>query len=560
MIKKFTLFMVCAICALVANAQTGSGIYLRGEVNGWSDDETVMQDWQFAKIEEGVYILQDKPIYGTFKIGDLSWSEYDYGSNGTVPVMGEEYTLAAKGGDIDLGDAEYQCETITLKIANGNATLLLKGTTQGEVPVDYPFYLAGEMNGWAPNSQDYGFSLEGNGCYSLTFDEAKTFPANTEFKITDGTNIWYGSDNMEGYKLNSNTVYYLNGGDNAKLAEEIVCKKILFIDYSGTHAVYFLTEDNVNSLYIVGPAAVGEWAANNGVKLEYNQETGHYTGTFTTTADNQDFGFARYLTESSGSSDFNVFNALRYGYTENATVEVGVPALFKDFSNVDNNNLALSAPAGTYNIDVDFSNKTFTVTSDEEPAPEYPELFIIGNIREANVFVPNDGEPLTVVSEGVFEIEDIHVYAGKDGYGYFAFTTDLGRSDSDWEYVNSHRYGPEEEHYPIEEDIPAEIGMHGDTSFQIADGTYDMTVDLTKGFITVTRSDGEEAGVEELAGNEASVVAGDGEIRVNGNATVSIYNVCGQRIAADSNATSFSVPAGIYVVVANGKAQKVAVR
>ena len=160
----------------------------------------------------------------------------------------------------------------------------------------------------------------------------------------------------------------------------------------------------------------------------------------------------------------------------------------------------------------------------------------------------------------MFEIEDIHVYAGKDGYGYFAFTTDLGRSDSDWESVNSHRYGPEEEHYPIEEDIPAEIGMHGDTSFQIADGTYDMTVDLTKGFITVTRSDGEEAGVEELAGNEVSVVAGDGEIRVNGNATVSIYNVCGQRIAADSNATSFSVPAGIYVVVANGKAQKVAVR
>lgn len=215
--------MVCAICALVANAQTGSGIYLRGDVNGWSADETVMQDWQFVETEEGVYILENKTISGKFKIGDLSWSDAcNYGSNGTVPVMGEEYALTAKGGDINLGEAEYQCETITLKIANGNATLLLKGTTQGEEPVKYPFYLAGDenINNWTP-SPEYGFILEGNGCYSLTFDEAQTFPADTEFKITDGT-TWYGSNNMEGYKLNSNTVYYLNEGDNAKLAEEIV--------------------------------------------------------------------------------------------------------------------------------------------------------------------------------------------------------------------------------------------------------------------------------------------------------------------------------------------------
>lgn len=69
-----------------------------------------------------------------------------------------------------------------------------------------------------------------------------------------------------------------------------------------------------------------------------------------------------------------------------------------------------------------------------------------------------------------------------------------------------------------------------------------------------------QGNVDAIDGEEVNIVAGDGEIRVNGAATVAIYNVCGQRIAADSNATSFCVPAGIYVVVADGKTMKVAVR
>ena len=89
-------------------------------------------------------------------------------------------------------------------------------------------------------------------------------------------------------------------------------------------------------------------------------------------------------------------------------------------------------------------------------------------------------------------------------------------------------------------------------------GNYTVRFDINTGAFTLTEST--EAGVEELDGEDVSVVAGDGEIRVNGAATVAIYNVCGQRIAADSNATSFSVTAGIYVVVADGKTMKVAVR
>ena len=89
-------------------------------------------------------------------------------------------------------------------------------------------------------------------------------------------------------------------------------------------------------------------------------------------------------------------------------------------------------------------------------------------------------------------------------------------------------------------------------------GTYTVRFDINTGNFTLTENT--EAGIDDLENEEVSVIAGNGEIRVNGEATVSIYNVCGQRIAADSNAGSFSVPAGIYIVVANGKATKVAVK
>ena len=51
--KKFTLFLMCALCALVGNA-AGSGIFIRGGVTNWNADPA----WEFQTTEkEGVYTL-----------------------------------------------------------------------------------------------------------------------------------------------------------------------------------------------------------------------------------------------------------------------------------------------------------------------------------------------------------------------------------------------------------------------------------------------------------------------------------------------------------------------
>ena len=148
MMKKSTLF-VClfALCSFVANA-VPSGIYLMGGVNSWGLDQDVLSEWEFDDNGDGTYTLSDKSLFGEFKIGDPSWSTYNYGSNGSVPQLGEAYTLAAGGGNINLGDVTYNCETITLTVAaDGSATLLIEGTEEvaGELTC---VYVMGNNNDW----------------------------------------------------------------------------------------------------------------------------------------------------------------------------------------------------------------------------------------------------------------------------------------------------------------------------------------------------------------------------------------------------------------------------
>ena len=87
--KKFTLFLMCALCALVGNA-AGSGIFIRGGVTNWNADPA----WEFQTTEkEGVYTLADKELFGQFKVADANWSDAcNYGGiSGAVPQLGMSY-------------------------------------------------------------------------------------------------------------------------------------------------------------------------------------------------------------------------------------------------------------------------------------------------------------------------------------------------------------------------------------------------------------------------------------------------------------------------------------
>lgn len=315
MIKKFYFICLFALCAVVANAQIPSGIYIRGDVNSWGTPA----EWEFTNNGDGTYTLQDKELYGNFKVADTDYKTYNYGGPGTI-APGFDFGLnVGTMSNISCGDAVYECETITLTIPadGGQATLRIEGTVKSDDEPLTCVYVMGNNNDW--NFQDPSGRLD----------------------LTEEEGVFEGVVTMKAAPA-------ANPGDEP-----------------GTYCFWRIYEN----------LGRGSW------------------------------GFEADATENTLSG-------------------------------------------------------TFT--------------------------------------------------KGKEGCA----TT-----------------------------LP---------------GTYTVRFDINTGAFTLTEST--EAGVEELDGEDVSVVAGDGEIRVNGAATVAIYNVCGQRIAADSNATSFSVTAGIYVVVADGKTMKVAVR
>lgn len=310
MIKRFYFICLFALCAVVTNAQTPSGIYIRGDVNSWGSPA----EWEFTDNGDGTYTLQDKELYGNFKVADESYTTYNYGGPGTI-APGYDFGLnPGTMSNISCGDAVYECETITLTIpAEGQATLRIEGTVKSDDEPLTCVYVIGDNVGW--NFQDPSGKLD----------------------LTDEEGVFEG-------------VVTLKAAADAE---------------PGAYCFWRIYEN----------LGRGSWG------FEANATENTLSGTFT---------------------------------------------------------------------------------------------------------------------------------KGKEGCA----TT-----------------------------LP---------------GNYTVRFDINTGEFTLTEST--EAGVGNLAGEEMSIVASDGEIRVNGAATVAIYNVCGQRIAADSNATSFSVPAGIYVVVADGKTMKVAVR
>lgn len=142
MMKKLTLSLLCALCAFVATA--GSGLYIRGGVNSWG----ATADWEFAETDQtGVYVLENKELFGEFKVADATWGMYNYGGTG-VPALGTAYSLQNGGGNINLGDLIYECTKITLTLdGTGNATLLIEGNEKeaGELTC---VYVIGDNTGW----------------------------------------------------------------------------------------------------------------------------------------------------------------------------------------------------------------------------------------------------------------------------------------------------------------------------------------------------------------------------------------------------------------------------
>ena len=111
-----------------------SGIFLRGEVNGWG----AVTEWEFSNEGNGTYALYDKELSGAFKVADANWSaSCNYGSNGSAITTDKPYALLLGTNDNISCAYTYDCARIVLTKTDTEATLLLesKAVEPGEPSV-----------------------------------------------------------------------------------------------------------------------------------------------------------------------------------------------------------------------------------------------------------------------------------------------------------------------------------------------------------------------------------------------------------------------------------------
>ena len=135
--------VLCTVFAVNVQAQTGSGIYLRGEINNWEANS----DYEFTAGSNGKYYLENITLSGAFKIADADWSSYNFGSNGSAIKANQSYSLGWEtDANIQCGFVSMNCTRITLDIYN--YTLLLEGEAIALPQVTYTVRLD-------PNSVDW---------------------------------------------------------------------------------------------------------------------------------------------------------------------------------------------------------------------------------------------------------------------------------------------------------------------------------------------------------------------------------------------------------------------
>lgn len=163
---------------------------------------------------------------------------------------------------------------------------------------------------------------------------------------------------------------------------------------------------------------------------------------------------------------------------------------------------------------------------------EVPEnLYVIGTIKD-HVWDPADSSgEMTLISDGVFEINNVEIIDANEGYGYFTFASALG----DWDTVNAHRFGPA---------TGDKLVAAGDTfgyvnfgnSWKILAGAYNFKVDICNQTVTVAECD--ISGVDAIGSND--------------NTPAEYYTIGGVKVSNPDK--------GLYIVRRNGKYTKEIIR
>ncbi len=254
-------------------------------------------------------------------------------------------------------------------------------------------------------------------------------------------------------------------------------KKVLHLLFAVV-ALMGLSSQAAAQLFIIGEVEGAGWSANLGVPMTETSTANEYEITIQV---NGTFGFATQL--GSSADDWDGLNANRYGGEYDPyPIQSGVTTtLYKSSAAFQ------IANAGEYHIVVNMDAMTVVATA--TTAVELPtSMYVIGTVDDCT-WTPNQGVEMTAGDEeGVFTATCTVNGGAGDGVnslGYFAFASQLGADENDWDGLNANRYGANAYNKVLAPEVATLLVKNPNNSFAVAGGEYTMTVDLNANTVTV---------------------------------------------------------------------------
>ena len=278
------------------------------------------------------------------------------------------------------------------------------------------------------------------------------FPILQDCYEFEGENMLKGSDGAA-YTHGDGKYYQLSSGDNgigfywgAEDGGEFINephKAYLLVPESDA-AEYYPFDSEETNVYILGEVNENDWAPNDGVRMEYNNDEGVYTATITADGRNEGynyFGFTTELAENNDEGGWDYIEPFRLGATGEDDFLVTDEFLGQELSLTWDDYHAFKIPEGEYTLTLNLDNPSLLIER-KQSAPE--DVYILGlvngNWGDADVGVKMDYNASSGLYTATVTIGE--KYSETEEYdGYIIFSNKLAENWNDWDEIESYLFG-----------------------------------------------------------------------------------------------------------------------
>ncbi|MBR1934769.1 MAG: DUF5115 domain-containing protein, partial [Muribaculaceae bacterium] len=248
-----------------------------------------------------------------------------------------------------------------------------------------------------------------------------------------------------------------------------------------------IAPEPIADVWVLGDFLEGGWAANNGLKMTYDETKKVYTAALAVD-DVKYFNFTTALAETADGWDAIAANRIGAVADEGTDFWVTAEQLGQEIT-VQAGDKAFRVAAGEYNISLDLEKNVLVITGEIAPQP-VEKVYIIGDIVEGG-WAPNKGIEMTYNEANKNYTYSLTVDAEK----YFSFTTKLSEKEGEegWAEIAASRLAAVTEDgsafWVTAEQLDKELALQSeypDVSFRVTAGEYTLTLDLEKKSLVIT--------------------------------------------------------------------------